>query len=348
MARNGPQDAEQTFPGFLHEGLNMGDWILLFAPKPYLIVSTTEDYFSIDGARRVYQEAQRLYALYGAEERIGHQVGAGPHGIRQENREAIYRWFLRWFRNGEGDWREPAVEPPSPAELQCTETGQVVDSLGGETIFTLNRRRAADLVRPQRISDRAHLAAEVRRLAAIEIQPGGPPAPEAPGVFRVPEGEGRMPAILVVDPEADVDTLVRGGNVVLSIPLRGAPEKPLPERARLTGDYGLAMRAAVVGKTSVGLRAETIIRAVDYLAARPEVDPARITAQARGPAATVALLHAAAVDGRIRGVRLQDGWQSWRQAIDDVGQRGVYDVAVPGALRRYDLPDLLALTTAIE
>ena len=36
----GPQDAKQSFPGFVREGLNIADYIQLFAPKPWLIGST--------------------------------------------------------------------------------------------------------------------------------------------------------------------------------------------------------------------------------------------------------------------------------------------------------------------
>ncbi len=51
LTKLGPQDAEQTFPRFLAEGLNIADYVELFAPKPYLIASTIEDFFPLEGAR---------------------------------------------------------------------------------------------------------------------------------------------------------------------------------------------------------------------------------------------------------------------------------------------------------
>jgi hypothetical protein len=119
LTKLGPQDGEQSFPGFLKEGLNMGDYVALFAPKPYLIVSTTEDFYSIAGAREVYQEAKRFYRLYGAEERIGHQIGPGGHGVPQVNREGIYAWFQRWLGKP-GDPKEPPIQVDSPETLRCT------------------------------------------------------------------------------------------------------------------------------------------------------------------------------------------------------------------------------------
>ena len=47
---NGPQDAEQTLPGFIAEGLDFADWVELAAPRPFAIVAFEKDFFPIDGA----------------------------------------------------------------------------------------------------------------------------------------------------------------------------------------------------------------------------------------------------------------------------------------------------------
>jgi hypothetical protein len=320
LTKLGPQDGEQSFPGFLQEGLNMGDYVALFAPKPYLIVSTTEDFFPIAGAREVYEEAKRFYRLYGAEERIGHQVGPGGHGVPQVNREGIYAWFQRWLGKP-GDPKEPAIQVDSPETLRCTPTGQV----GGETVYTLTKKRAADLVQPGRKADRAKLAADIRELTGIERRPAGN---IPPGRLLLPSGPGRKAAVLVLDAQVDLEGLVRQGNVVLAL------------EAWEPGGYGLAMRAAVVGKTLVALRAETILRAVDYLASRPEVG--EITAQARGPLDGVALLHAAVLEDRIRKVTVADAPKSFWEILE----RPNYEMAIPGVLRRYDLAEMAAAVTA--
>src|SRR6185437_1363310 len=41
----GPQDAEQSTPGFIASGLDFPDWVELAAPRPYAIIATTEDMF---------------------------------------------------------------------------------------------------------------------------------------------------------------------------------------------------------------------------------------------------------------------------------------------------------------
>ncbi|MDP2999783.1 MAG: acetylxylan esterase [Bryobacterales bacterium] len=372
----GPQDGEQSLPRFLAEGLNFGDYVELFAPKPWLNASTIEDFFPLEGARQTFEEARRIYSLYGAEERLGWYVGPGGHGVPRPSREAIYAWFVKWLKNGEGDRNEAALDLDAAEELLVTPTGQVSDSLGGETVFTINKKRAAQLMQARQAASGARLVSDVRQVAAIAVEPGGP-APRVkvhssvdregyrldvisieteggirlPGLLAVPAGDARKPALLIADatpnqtlaqPGGDVDELARAGRVVLVVKPRGIPETPqAPARSSPVAGHGAAALAHVVGKTLAGMRAEDIIRAVDFLGARADVDPSKLAAAGRG-ALGVALLHAAVVDQRIREVVLQDTLALYRLAIERPLHRGLYDVALPGVLLKYDLDDLLA------
>ena len=47
----GAQDAEQSIPHFIEEGMDFPDWVEAFAPKPYAVVSTESDMFPFAGAR---------------------------------------------------------------------------------------------------------------------------------------------------------------------------------------------------------------------------------------------------------------------------------------------------------
>jgi hypothetical protein len=57
----------------------------------------------------------------------------------------------------------------------------------------------------------------------------------------------------------------------------------------------------------------------------------------------VPLLHAALLDKRIREVIVQDTIASYRLAVDRPLHRNLYDVAIPGVLRRYDLDHILGV-----
>jgi cephalosporin-C deacetylase-like acetyl esterase len=160
----GPQDAEQQFPDQLKNGLNHADLVEAFAPKPYLIASTTEDFFPIAGSRKAFQESQRIYSLLGAADKITTSYDAGPHGTTRHQREAIYAWMSRWLKGGNGEiYPEPAFQTEYEEDLLCTKTGQVSTSLGGETPATLNVERLS-----KRIPSRPPLsgAADLDRLRA--------------------------------------------------------------------------------------------------------------------------------------------------------------------------------------
>lgn len=382
LTKLGPQDAEQTFPRFLAEGLNIADYVELFAPKPYLIASTIEDFFPLEGARQTYEEARKFYALFGAADRLEWFIGPGPHGVPLQSREAIYSFFLRRLANGEGDPREQPAPLDPPENLLCTETGQVADSLGGETVFTLNRKRAAGLLAPRAAAAsteevralRARLVEAIAETAGMNAKPGEAPPEvkvhrrlvrpeytvelisfevergvEVTGLLLAPVGEGRKPAVVAADlrpkemqaaPRGDLDALARAGYVVMAIQPRGAPETPAAGPPNLVGDFALAFRAAVVGRSLPGMRAEDILRAVDYLASRADVEAARITGFATGGAG-VYLLHAAALDERIGRIVIQETLGAYRLAVERPIHRHLYDVALPGVLRRYDLDDLI-------
>jgi hypothetical protein len=376
----GPQEAEQTLAGFVAGGHDMGDYLALIAPRPLLILSTEGDFFPLAGARAVYQEARRLYGLLGAEEQISMVVSPGGHGNPRPGREAMNAFFLRVFAGGRGDPREPPDARRDPEELECTETGQLATSLRGRTVADLARARAAQVV-PRQQAGVAALAGDVARLAAIQTRPGSPPpavtvhrtvarpgyrlqvvslAVEAQvdvwGLLALPDGAGRKPALILYDTrvrtagaalEGDLDQRARRGEVVLALEPRGTPvDDEAPARPGLLGSYGpLHRRAVVVGRTLVGLRAEDLLRATDYLATRSDVDSKQLAAYAYGPAA-VALLHAALLDPRLRRVGLEEMPVSYRAVIGHPIHRNLPEYLVPAALTRYDLPDLMRAVAA--
>jgi hypothetical protein len=96
----------------------------------------------------------------------------------------------------------------------------------------------------------------------------------------------------------------------------------------------------LTGKPLVAMRAEDVSRGVDVLAGRPEVDADRITAFGYG-AGAIPVLYAAAFDPRIGKTALEQMLLSYEAAVSNRIHRGVFENAVRGALRHYDLPDLV-------
>jgi cephalosporin-C deacetylase-like acetyl esterase len=60
----GPQDAEQSTPGFIAAGFDFADWVELAAPRPYAIVGTVGDMFPWAGLLASATEARHFYSLF--------------------------------------------------------------------------------------------------------------------------------------------------------------------------------------------------------------------------------------------------------------------------------------------
>jgi len=175
----GVQEAEQSLPRFLSDGLDFADWVEAAAPRPYAIVSTQDDMFPFDGARQTYEEAKRVYGLLGAADRLLWITGPGGHG----NLGPVSREILAFFTRHLEGANAPATFTPLRLErreqLLVTSTGQVASSLGGETVHSLNRERAQLLMaaQPRIENSRAleqlqrRLRTDVRALTGAAVQP---------------------------------------------------------------------------------------------------------------------------------------------------------------------------------
>jgi cephalosporin-C deacetylase-like acetyl esterase len=371
----GPQDAEQVFPSWLKDGLDYPDFIYAFNGKPFLILSAIRDFFPIGGARATYDEVRRTYARLNLSDRISMFEADDGHGYTKPRREAAYKWFTRQLEGSENDTPESPVHLATAEELQCTPTGQVKTAFpDGADVYSINRARAGQLRAARRP------AADNVRTRAAELlhfePPQGPvhitsfgqlmragitvqkftyesePGISVPALLFIPNGGGaRRPAILLADSRgkaanaSDAEALAAEGNIVLVADLRGFGEThPVLSPGNYTryfGDYRNSMMALLVGKTMTGMRTLDIMRGVDILTNRSDVDPAKITVAGRGSAA-VSALYAALFDPRITEVALDEMLASYEGIVSERLALGVVEQVVPSVLKYFDLPDVMA------
>jgi cephalosporin-C deacetylase-like acetyl esterase len=374
----GPQDAEQNFASFLKDGLDFGDFLMAFAPRPLKVLTAIRDFFPIDGARATFAEARRIYEVLGASDRIAFLEYDDQHGWSKPRREATYQWLQQWLNHAsdEGTELDFATEPD--ANLYCTPTGQLATSLKGETVQSLNQA-LAEQVYPGRSAartrDPARLRAIVAARIALTIPRGAPPVSqhggeERPGyrldnltletepgislpalVLTPGTGAASSPAVLYVNPvgrmaEAapggDLEALVKAGYLVLAPDLRGWGESGPPKKPDgYSSSYQTSMRAILVGRTMLGMRVGDLLRVFDYLAARPDVDPTRIAVLGKGNGGVVALV-AAALEPRLRKIACQGAVLSYMEVVRAKLHENMIEIVVPGVLREFDLPDLAA------
>jgi cephalosporin-C deacetylase-like acetyl esterase len=369
----GPQDAEQNFPNFIRDGLDFGDFLTAFAPRPILMETAIRDYFPIDGARATYAEVQRIFGLLGAAERAGYFEYDDPHGWSKPRREALYRWMAKWLQNRNDDGIEPAIKPESEADLRATATGQVATSLGGETVQTLNATLAERLYRDRtasRIRDAGKLRPVVTARLAMTRVPGkkatshgeivrdgykiekltieSDPGIQIPALLFVPSAKrGRMPALLwlhgsgkAVDAGVggDIEQAVRSGHIVLAADVRGTGEGSWPQvKAGYSEQWRMFNRAMLIGKPLLGMQVADALAALDILAERPDVSSTSVMGKGNGG---VVALYAAALEPRIAKVAVEGAPTSYMQIVRAETHEGILDIVVPGVLRDFDLPDL--------
>jgi cephalosporin-C deacetylase-like acetyl esterase len=264
---------------------------------------------------------------------------------------------------------------PAPAgALQVTETGQVATSFpGSETVFSLNLKRAKEKLPQLPVQTLLQVQTDVREVTEAEAVPGKAvpaggvrdnpfssrwriqtdPGVSIDGYLEAPDISGRRyPATLVVTDSvanhsvANSDEEARErmnglGTVYLAITPRPSPPGGEETKSPILGPFYMTeLRAELVGKTILGMRVDDVIRAVDYLANRPDVNAANITVVASGHMGLVAL-HAAVLDKRIKHVTVDRVLESYDSLLHAPMPLDAPQDILPGVLLKYDIPDLV-------
>jgi dienelactone hydrolase len=343
----GTQDAESVFVHGLLNGITFEDLVEVRAPKPTLLTFTTRDeYLSIQGAREAYREIAGAYREFGAEADLVYVEDDFEHWMTPRIRTAIYGFFQKHL-GVTGSPQEEPVEFISKEELRVTPTGQALTWLGGESVFSVNRRETEKLLESLAAS-RSDIPSHLDRVRGRARQLSGYREPrEIPGgllfngryqrdgysvgkyavrgegdymipflLFVPAGGETGRPAVVYLHPggktaEAGtggkIEQLVRKGYVVAAPDLLGAGQTENLVTRRLADDY----TALNIGRSLVGIQAGDIVRVVRRLEHLAGVDPKRI-AGVGVDEMCIPLLHAAAFDSAISRVVLLGSPISYR------------------------------------
>lgn len=376
----GPQDAEQNMFNAIARGIDHADFLAVRAPKPALVMSTTEDFFSIQGARETVKEVSRIYKAYGKEDHFGMAEDMGPHGSTRKTREAMYGFFRKHFNNP-GNTAEEEVEILTPEEIRVTPAGQISTSYKGETVFSINSAETESLIKKLEAARKdldSHLPKVLEAAEKLSgyKQPAGFTEPALTGqikregyiiqkYFIYGEGEYIVPYLLMV-PErpngkalmyihpsgkkieasenGEMEWFVRNGFTVLAPDLLGIGETgpgDFKGDAYIDGySHNIWYATMLIGRSVVGIRAGDIARLVMLLKSNNDIND--IYGIAKKEMSPV-LIHAAAFNPDIKRIALIEPYSSYRSVVQNHFYNSAFiHSTVPAALEVYDIPDLAA------
>jgi hypothetical protein len=374
----GPQDAEQNFFNGIFRGIDQPDLLLVRAPKPTLMITTSRDFFSIQGSKETEREVSGIYKAYGKPENFIRVEDDIDHASTQKNREAMYAFFQNHFKVP-GNSKEEPVNSLSEEELRVTSTGQVSTSYGGETVFSLNRKNAINLINALQ-SSRSDLNKHISEslISAKKLSGFKEPLeinqPVFTGRFQRKDyaiekyflqGEGNyvIPYLLLIPSKSNskaiiylhpsgksVESKIGGemewfasmGYTVLAPDMIGIGETG---PGIYSGDssidgvsYNIWYASMLIGRSIVGIRAADVVRLSRML--KRNNDITEVYGVAKKEMATV-LLHVAALDSSITHIALIEPYSSYAAIVMNSNYNPKYvHSLVPGALKSYDLPDL--------
>ena len=173
---HGADDGCQHAPFEGRELLEIGDFLIMFAPKPLLILAGRYDFVDYRGTEETVEELHKVYAVLDEADKVELFTVADGHGISKPKREAAVRWFKRWLCNDNSRVIEPDLEVLSEQDLNCTPRGQINAMFPDErNIQQVNFDRGMAMGQLQKdfaeSNDLAGYRQQVIELLAIKDQP---------------------------------------------------------------------------------------------------------------------------------------------------------------------------------
>jgi cephalosporin-C deacetylase-like acetyl esterase len=190
-----------------------------------------------------------------------------------------------------------------------------------------------------------------------EIQFKSEPCIRIPGWFVKPSSGGtqRSTVLYLTDSGGDsvvaepgsMGRLLAAGHAICTINLRGlgitTPRFPKGGPHFYDGgrdlDENFAWTSLILGRPVIGQRVWDTLRAIDYLASRPDVDMSQVRLLGAGSAGLAAIM-AALLDGRVRTVLVNQTLVSYASIVESKSYSVNLGWFVPGILQNFDVADL--------
>lgn len=381
LETQGPSDGCQWMPGEGRERIEITDMALMNAPRPFLVLDGLYDFVDHWGALRGFDELKRAYTVLGCPDRVDQYYCEDGHATPPDVRDRMVRFFRHWLLDDDSAPRD--AKPYYADGMDCTGKGQVkleyadakstmqacaeaMDALATEReafcnqpIAEVRRQLASLLALPDLSASEVEIVAtgesHQRDVDEYRYQLNRRGEMPVPVVVRVPFDASAQSAITLrlsdkgkaaVLGQIDATDPVSDGNITVVADLRGVGETADGWQYNLSKYWNREYRLDGVGfhagRPMTGQRVADVITLLDFCAKEQRLSGRKVNVEADG-ASAVAVAHAAVIDDRVSSAHLTGTVKTWRSFIDNPVQRDMMATVVPGALRHYDLPDLLRL-----
>ena len=377
---SGPSDGCQHVPGEGSARIEIADWVVMFAPKPVLIMSGLYDFVDYQGAVEGSQELQKVYGKMNATDAFKLFTAESGHGMPKVKREALATWFRTWLCNDPTPVRETESIRVPDADLLCTSTGQVNTAFADAVSVTkYNQDLAANLAGERAKfmqQDEAIVREKVLGLLGMSLLQEKI-APEQTGYLKgrtfdiykyqiVRKGEMPVPCVVVMpenvaptgkvvlclnetgketilNDETRLNTLANQGDILVVADLRGYGETADPSSLNDTKYWNSEYRNTMI---SLHIGKSIVGQRVNDILSLVDF----ISSDPRFAGHAIKLeasgtygpvaVHAAYLDHRIARTEIACSVKSYSEFLQNPMQREVYTNVIPGVLNHYDLKDL--------
>ncbi|HTR01017.1 MAG TPA: acetylxylan esterase [Candidatus Acidoferrum sp.] len=378
---NGPQDAEQTLPGFIANGFDFADWVELAAPRPLAIAAFKQDFFPYAGAEQTYAEASRFYELFNAKDQLQFIGGEGGHCNLAPVMPQVVGFLDRYLKPSDASPAAfTAITPKDADALLVTPTGQLATSTDSKTVEALLRADASKLeAKHAVIKNTAALATlqqrlrtDIRQLAGVTATTDEHP-PSAIIKKEQRNGFGLFTMTLHTDDGVELPALLgvpsNGGVHPLLVRMEATPigrtasSMEFEQQVQAGNIVALFQPRGVLGDTpttqlALGQYMPNLLRAIvvnKTLVGLRVDDTLRLfdVLLARpdvskdnvtlyaSGALGLVALHTAALDERIARLITENMLVSYQAALDAGLHKNLSESVIPGVLHHYDTIELL-------
>ena len=380
----GPSDGCQQIAGEGREHIELADFALAAAPKPFLVLDGKYDFVDHWGALQGFEEVRQAYELLGCGDRVKQYYSADGHACPPDAMLRMVSWFKKWFVGDEQVDEGSLTSGWQGEDMRCTVAGQVNLEFADARSLMDEATAVMDQLSGQRSAFVAGASGDVRQKLmellglpetfndSIEAVPSGRSSLREYEEYRYQLNcEGQMPVACViwVPSSAQADSpieihlheqgkawflsdlskrdAVSDGTLIVAADCIGIGEMEDPYIYNYSKYWNRDYRLA-----ATALHIGRPLMGQRVAALRTLLNFCEQNEQLAGRAVRVVadgvfgpvVMHAAVLDERISRATLTRCLKTWRSYLEQPLQRDMLANVLQGALQYYDLPDLIKLS----